>query len=210
MGVNRPSESSGCGRYVIVNDSKKNISCGLWRRGPNTRTDLSSEPPYCVWSSRQLTVFTCSTDCRICSTSVQCAIFDKFLQVFDIWHAQTCTQMNCTSIDWHTQFKFWHAVWLVKIQTHTSADTLRIEMARVVQRVTSRWQFRRKMYMSIDILYLFQKTSRDTLDLKLNVSWNLSSIHIAFVLVIWKVAVKVACLIQLLILIKHMYLSGTL
>ena len=33
--------------------------------------------------------------------------------------------------------------------------------------------------MSIDIHFVFLKTSRDTLDLKFNIKWNLWNIHIA-------------------------------
>ena len=37
--------------------------------------------------------------CR-CSSG-QCVFWAKFLQVFDIWNAKTCTKIKCTSIDTH-------------------------------------------------------------------------------------------------------------
>ena len=42
-------------------------------------------------------------------------------------------------------------------------------MTRMTRHVTLRWHLRNEMQMSIDLFIFKKKTSRDTLDLKLNV-----------------------------------------
>ena len=99
------------------------------------------------------------------------------LQVIDIRHAKTCTKIKCTSIDTQN-FRFWHVVWLVKEKTTRQLTLYKLK-----------WHVLLGIWHWGDILeeneddnwhsFLFLKTSRDTLDLKLNVKWNLSNIHTA-------------------------------
>ena len=51
-----------------------------------------------------------------------CVCLTNFLQVFHFWHAKTLTKkkknLQKKHIDWHTQFRSWHVLWLVK-KKHT-------------------------------------------------------------------------------------------
>ena len=79
--------------------------------------------------------------------SRQCVFLTKFLQVFDIGHAKTCTykkKVACQST--RTISNLTCNVRLVKEKKHhTSIGTSRIEMTRITEHVTLRWwHFRRK------------------------------------------------------------------
>ena len=38
-------------------------------------------------------------------------------------------------VNWHTQFRSWHVVWLVKKKKHMSIDTLEIETTRTTKQL---------------------------------------------------------------------------
>jgi hypothetical protein len=128
---------------------------------PEASTASTMGPWQCVW---------------IDSKPRQCVFWTKFLQVFGIWHAKTCTKMNYMSLD-KARFRCWHVVRLVKEKTARQIGTLIIEMTRTTRHVTLRWHFGRKCRWQLTFILCFLKTSRDTLDLKLTVKWNLSNIH---------------------------------
>ena len=107
--------------------------------------------------------------------SNQCVFLTKFLQVFRIWYAKTCTKIKM-HVSWHARFRIWHVVWLVKKKV-----TLRLTLSKLKWHVLlGMWHWGNILEEDVDVKwhsFLFLKMSCDTLDLKLNIKWNLSNIH---------------------------------
>lgn len=95
----------------------------------------------------------------------------KYLQVSHIWHAKTFyKEMH---VNWHAQFKIWHILWLVKKENHMSIDMVVIEKSCATRQPKMKMIFK-KIYVrfSLTCIFDFFKTSRGTLDVKLNVKWR--------------------------------------
>ena len=87
---------------------------------------------------------------------VQCVFLDKVFASF--WHStRKNLHENKLHVNWHTQFRFWHAVWLVKKKIHTSIGILGIEMSHTTRYVTLRWPFRRKCRCQLTSIFVFWK-----------------------------------------------------
>ena len=101
-----------------------------------------------------------------------------FLKVFASFWYLTYKNLhkNKMHVNWHTRFRFWHVVWLVKNKT-----TRQLTLYKLKQHVLlGMWHQGDILEEKVDVnrhSFLFWKTSRDTLDLTLNVKWNLSNIH---------------------------------
>ena len=96
--------------------------------------------------------------------SKQCVLLTKFVQVFDVWHAKTCTKIKCTCSVTCDE------------NNHTSVDILKLTWHVLL----GMWHWGDILDVNVDVnwhSFSFSKTSRDTLDLKLNVKRNLSNIH---------------------------------
>ena len=74
-------------------------------------------------------------------TLVSVCVLTKFSQNFLTFD----TQKLAHTTNWHTQFRFWYVVGLVKEENAMSTDTLEIEMTRTTRHVTLRWHCRMKV-----------------------------------------------------------------
>ena len=98
-------------------------------------------------------------------------IFDKVFASF--WHSTDKNlHKNKLHVKWHAHFRFWHVVVTCEEKT-TRQLTLQKLKWHVLhwsdllkENVNANWH-----------LFLFLTMSRNTLNLKLNVNWNLSNIH---------------------------------
>ena len=78
--------------------------------------------------------------------------------------------------------RIWHVLWLLTIKlnkVNASINMLETEMTCTTSGLILMWQFKLKCRCHLTIIFCLWKTPCDTLDLKLNVKWNLSNIHLA-------------------------------
>ena len=83
-----------------------------------------------------------------CKRKIPMCNFDKVFASF--WHL---TSKNLhpkkAHVNWHAQCKFWHVVWLVKIQITS-------QLTRTTKHVTLREQFRRRRKCQLTFLFVFK------------------------------------------------------
>ena len=103
-------------------------------------------------------------------------IFDKVFVSF--WYLTSkISHKNKMHVNWHAQCRFWHVVWLVKKKITRQMTLYKLKWHVLL----GIWHWGDILEENVDVnwhSFLFLKTSCDTLDLKLNVKWNLSNMHI--------------------------------
>ena len=84
-------------------------------------------------------------------------------------------------VNWHAQFRFRHVVWFARKKTTLQLTHYKVNWLVLL----SMWHWGDIWEENVDVnrhSFSFLRTSRNTLDLKLNIKWNLSKVHTG-----WKV-----------------------
>ena len=104
----------------------------------------------------------------------------KNLQVFlYIWYAKTRTNLDKVHVKWQARFRFWHVVTVTLVKKKTTRQLILYKLKWHV--LLGMWCWGDTLEENVDAnwhSFLFLKMPCATLDLKLNVKWNLSNIHI--------------------------------
>ena len=101
----------------------------------------------------------------------------KFLQVFSYLIVRKNSHKNKVHVNWQAQFRFWHVVTLVKKKITRQLILYKLKWHVLL----GMWCWGDTLEQNVDAnwhSFLFLKMPCATLDLKLNVKWNLLNIHI--------------------------------
>ena len=131
---------------------------------------------FLIWLLWAILVFGCHSKPNDKVQKQSMCIFDKVFASF--WYSiDKNVHKNKMHVNWHAQFRFRHVVWLAKKET-----TRQLTLYKLKRHVLlDMWHWGDILEENVDVKwhsFLFLKTSHDTLDLKLNVKWNLSNILI--------------------------------